>query len=89
MDRREPGETSEQSFDETLRELQGIVERLERGELPLEESLRAFERGVELSRRGQAILDSAERRVEILLRDGRTEPLALHTAEGEGKSGRG
>jgi exodeoxyribonuclease VII small subunit len=64
------------AFDDTLRELQAIVERLERGELSLEESLRAFERGVELSRRGQAILDAAERRVELLLRDGRTEPFA-------------
>ena len=63
-------------FDETLRELQAIVEKLENSELPLEESVRAFERGMELSRRGEAILDAAERRVEILLRDGRTEPLA-------------
>ncbi len=91
MDRR-PEPAGEQSFDETLRQLQGIVERLERGELPLEESLRAFERGVELSRQGQAILDAAERKVEILLRDGRTEPLAVGTAaerNGEGKGGRG
>jgi exodeoxyribonuclease VII small subunit len=62
-------------FDETLRELQAIVERLENAELPLEESVKAFERGMELSRRGEAILDAAERRVELLLRDGRTEPL--------------
>jgi exodeoxyribonuclease VII small subunit len=84
MERREPSGAEEQSFDETLRQLQAIVERLERGELPLEESLRAFERGVELSRQGQTILDAAERRVEILLRDGRTEPLALGTAERDG-----
>jgi len=64
-----------ESFDETLKQLQVIVEQLERADLSLEESLRAFERGVELSRRGQAILDSAERRVEVLLRDGRVEPL--------------
>ena len=102
MDRKP--EPSEQSFDETLRQLQAIVERLERGELPLEESLRSFERGVELSRRGQAILDAAERRVEILLRDGRTEPFPSVPAGGvnppaaapgaaeretDGKNGRG
>jgi exodeoxyribonuclease VII small subunit len=64
-----------ESFDDTLRQLHTIVEQLEGGELSLEDSLQAFERGVTLSRRGQAILDAAERRVELLLRDGRTEPL--------------
>lgn len=66
---------ADQSFDKILGELQAIVERLEEEEMGLEESLRAFEQGMELSRRGQQILDEAERRVEILLRDGTTEPL--------------
>jgi len=70
MEQKQP---KSESFDETLSELQAIVERLEGANLPLEESLQAFERGVELSRRGQAILDGAERRVEQLLRDGRLE----------------
>jgi exodeoxyribonuclease VII small subunit len=64
-----------ESFDAILEQLRTIVERLESEELPLEESLRAFERGVALSRRGQRILDEAERRVEVLLRDGNTAPL--------------
>ena len=62
------------SFDEILRELQSLVEQLEREDLPLEQSLQAFERGVALSRQGQGILDAAERRVELLLRDGTTQP---------------
>jgi len=70
-------ETDQQQlgFDDVLEQLQQIVEQLEDAELPLEESLAAFERGVELSRRGQRILDEAERKVEVLLRDGSTEPL--------------
>ena len=52
-----------------------LVERLESDELDLEASLTAFEQGMVLSRRGQQILDTAEERVEILLRDGRTEPM--------------
>ena len=64
-----------ETFDTILKELQGVVQRLESEELPLEDSLKAFERGMELSRRGQRILDDAERRVEVLLRDGGTEPL--------------
>ena len=63
------------SFDGILEDLQQIVDRLEGGDLPLEDSLRAFERGMDLSRRGQRILDQAERRVELLLRDGTLEPL--------------
>ena len=65
-----------QGFDAILEQLQLVVERLEHEELPLEDALRAFEEGMELSRRGQKILDEAERRVELLLRDGSTRPLA-------------
>lgn len=79
MSSRDPQQSSSpaeaESFDETLRRLQQIVDQLERGELSLEESLLAFEQGVALSRRGQAILDAAEHRVELLLRNGRVEPL--------------
>lgn len=66
------GGTREQSFDQIMVKLQGLVERLERADLPLEDSLRAFEQGVELSRKGQSILDTAEQRVELLLQDGST-----------------
>jgi exodeoxyribonuclease VII small subunit len=62
-------------FDAILQQLTTIVERLESDELDLEASLAAFEQGISLSRRGQQILDTAEERVEILLRDGRTEPM--------------
>jgi exodeoxyribonuclease VII small subunit len=56
-------------FEEILERLQGIVEKLEAGNLTLEESLRQFEEGVRLSRLGAAMLDDAERRVEALLRN--------------------
>lgn len=59
-------------FDEILEELEGVVGRLEQGDLPLEDALEAFERGVTLTREGEQILTTAERRVEQLLsgRDG-------------------
>lgn len=72
-----------ESFDVILRELHTIVERLEGEDLALEDSLQAFERGVGLSRRGQAILDAAERRVEMLLRDGSTTPLEPGTGSAQ------
>lgn len=55
------------SFEEALRRLTAIVERLESGELSLEQSLQLFEEGTRLSRTSQAQLDAAEKRVEELL----------------------
>ncbi|MBW2732396.1 MAG: exodeoxyribonuclease VII small subunit [Deltaproteobacteria bacterium] len=75
MNSDKPKSTDEdKSFDAVLGELQHTVEELECSDLPLERSLAAFERGVELSRYAQNILDRAERKVEILLRDGSKEP---------------
>lgn len=55
-------------FETAMRDLEELVERLERGDLPLEESLAAFERGVKLTRACQAALKEAEQKVEILLK---------------------
>jgi len=55
-------------FEEALAELEGLVQRLEKGELPLEESLAAFERGMALVRQLGDRLTQVEQRVEVLLR---------------------
>jgi exodeoxyribonuclease VII small subunit len=57
-------------FEQALAELESLVERLERGDLPLDEALKTFERGVELTRHCQAALKAAQQKVEILLRRG-------------------
>ncbi|HEX6509409.1 MAG TPA: exodeoxyribonuclease VII small subunit [Chloroflexota bacterium] len=57
-------------FERALGELESLVERLERGDLPLEEALRTFERGVELTRHCQTSLKAAQQKVEILLKRG-------------------
>jgi exodeoxyribonuclease VII small subunit len=53
-------------FEAALTELDGIVKKLEDGDIPLEQSLQLFERGVQLSRFCHARLEEAERRIEIL-----------------------
>ncbi len=58
-------------FDELLLRLRSLVERLEGGHISLEEGLRCFEEGMTLCKRGGEILDSAERRVEVLLGNGK------------------
>lgn len=61
-------------FETSLTELQGLVERLESGELSLEDSLGAFEQGIRLTRDCQAALAQAEQKVQQLLeRDGELE----------------
>ena len=60
-------EAASLSFEAALASLEGVVARLESGDMPLEQALEAFEAGVALSRRCAATLDAAERRIEILM----------------------
>jgi exodeoxyribonuclease VII small subunit len=62
-------------FEQSLTELQTLVERLESGELSLEDSLAAFEQGIRLTRECQGALSQAEQKVQILLGEsGETAP---------------
>jgi exodeoxyribonuclease VII small subunit len=54
-------------FEESLAELEQLVERMEQGSLPLEESLKLFEHGIQLTRACQKALQDAEQKVQILL----------------------
>lgn len=63
-------------FDESLAELEQLVEKLEQGDLSLEESLEQFERGVTLARQCKESLAAAEQKVQILSGDGESESLA-------------
>jgi exodeoxyribonuclease VII small subunit len=60
----------EKTFEASLTELEAVVRQLENGDLPLEESLKLFEDGVRLSRECRERLTSAERRIEVLMKDG-------------------
>ncbi|MBD1555935.1 exodeoxyribonuclease VII small subunit [Vibrio sp. S9_S30] len=57
------------TFEESLTELDSIVEQLESGDLALEDALKKFERGIHLARSGQGKLSEAEQRVAILTQD--------------------
>ncbi len=67
-------------FERALAELEEIVERLEKGAVPLEESIAIYERGEALKKHCDGLLKSAEQRIEkiTLGSDGKpkgTEPL--------------
>jgi len=78
-----PEETAKppESFESGLDRLEKIVKELENGNLPLERALELFEEGMKLSENCRRQLDSAEGRIEMLVRkaDGRaaTEPFRL------------
>jgi exodeoxyribonuclease VII small subunit len=67
--------TDELTFEQALLQLEQIVQKLEKGELPLEESLRHYEDGIRLSRLCHGKLEEAEGRIEMLLKDARGEPV--------------
>ncbi|MFN3672794.1 MAG: exodeoxyribonuclease VII small subunit [Bosea sp. (in: a-proteobacteria)] len=52
------------AFEDALKQLEGIVARLERGDVPLEESIDIYTRGEALKARCVALLKQAEARIE-------------------------
>ncbi len=72
------------TFEEQLKTLESVVERLEKGDLALEESLALFEQGVNLSEACKNELDAAEGRIQVLTQRGRkmeAEDLLLEEEE--------
>jgi exodeoxyribonuclease VII small subunit len=59
------------TFEAALQKLDEIVQKLEKGDLPLEQSLLLYEEGVRLSRLCHAKLEEAEGKIELLLKDAR------------------
>ncbi len=57
------------TFEQAWRELEQIVEQLERGDLPLEQSLALHARGQQLAALCAAQLDQAELRVRTVVSD--------------------
>ena len=77
MPKKSPNETSPVAhFEQSLEELEQLVQKMETGELSLEQSLAAYERGVGLYRQCQQALEQAELRVRLL-----TDPAQPEKAE--------
>lgn len=54
-------------FEDSIKELEKIVESLEKGNCGLSESLDLFEKGIKLSKECSDMLDKAEKRVSVLI----------------------
>ena len=60
---------AEMNFEEAMRELERIVQRLEGGQVDLEESIAIYERGAQLRKHCEGKLKDAETRVRRIVAD--------------------
>jgi exodeoxyribonuclease VII small subunit len=60
--------SAEPTFEDAQKELEAIVERLERGDVGLDEAIALWERGEELYRLCRSRLDAAHGRIDELAR---------------------
>lgn len=55
-------------FEDAIKRLEEIVEKIGNRDIPLEESMKLFEEGMELSAMCNGKLDEAERKINILVK---------------------
>lgn len=79
-----PDDIAKLPFEAALAELEGIVEKLEKGAVALEESIVIYERGEALKAHCDKLLKNAEMRIEkiTLGADGKPKGTAPLDAEG-------
>jgi|MTBAKSStandDraft_1061840.scaffolds.fasta_scaffold284126_1 exodeoxyribonuclease VII small subunit len=58
-----------EQFEDALKNLERIVDKLEKGDLPLEDALTAFTEGIRLVQFCQKKLEDAENKVQMLLKN--------------------
>ena len=56
-----------QSYEESMKELEQVVKELESGELSLNDSIKKFEKGMELSKHCSSLLEDAEKKITLLI----------------------
>ena len=75
-------DVNDMSFEDALRELEQVVGKLERGEVPLDDSIALYERGALLKGRCEAKLKEAEEKVAKLTLDGDGQPTGTAKLDG-------
>ncbi|MFA5239299.1 MAG: exodeoxyribonuclease VII small subunit [Phycisphaerae bacterium] len=64
---------SKMTFEEAIKELGGIVQKIEQGEIPLQDSLEQYEKGMALINQCKGILVKAEKRIEKITKEENSE----------------
>ncbi|MEC9290802.1 MAG: exodeoxyribonuclease VII small subunit [Pseudomonadota bacterium] len=63
-------EKKDMSFEDGMKNLEGILQKLEAGDLPLEEAMKSFEEGMKLHNHCKKLLDEAELKIEKIVEKG-------------------
>ena len=62
-----PSDIAAMSFEDALAELEGIVRRLEGGQVELDDAIQSYERGAQLKRHCEKKLNEAQQRVDRIV----------------------
>ena len=72
----------EMSFEEAMKELEAVVNKLDSGDVPLDASIALYERGAALKKRCKEELDRAEEKVAAITLDAEGKPTGTKPVEG-------
>ena len=56
-------------FETAIKELEGIISKMESGKLSLADNLTSFEQGIALTNHCQSLLSNAQQKIEILMQE--------------------
>jgi len=73
---------SEMTFEDAMRELETVVDQLERGDVALDASIALYERGAALKKRCEEELKRAEEKVAAITLDADGTPTGTKPVEG-------
>jgi exodeoxyribonuclease VII small subunit len=62
-----PADIAAMSFEDALAELEGIVRRLEGGQVKLDDAIQSYERGAQLKQHCERKLNEAQQRVDRIV----------------------
>jgi len=63
------GDVGKLTFEQAIKELTGIVSKIEQGEIALGDSLQQYEKGMALIKHCRKILQEAEKRIEKIAQE--------------------
>ena len=75
---------AQKTFEQSMKQLERIVQELEEGDLPLEKAIKKFEEGIKLSKLCSEKLDETEKKISVLLKNSEDQMIEKpFTAEDE------
>jgi len=73
MSAKQNNDISKLTFEQAIKQLTEIVGKIELGEIPLQQSLEQYEKGMELIKHCREILQKAEKRIEKITKEEKSE----------------